>query len=54
MKTSSLTPKSLTSIPQEGDNKAGSILDTEFHDQSGIHPKKDNSKDELGSGEQEE
>jgi hypothetical protein len=52
--TSAPTPEALTSIPQEGDNKAGSIMDTEFLDQSGIHPKKDSSKDELGSGEQEE
>jgi hypothetical protein len=30
------------------------MLDTDFIDQSGIQPKMDNSKEELGSGEQEE
>jgi hypothetical protein len=52
--TSSITLEALNSIPQEGDNKYGSILDIEFLDQSGIHPKKDSSKDKLGSSEQEE
>jgi hypothetical protein len=31
--TSALTPKSLTSIPQEGDDKAIIIMDTKFLDQ---------------------
>jgi hypothetical protein len=52
--TSALTPKALTSIPQEGDDKAGSMIDTKFLYQSGIQPKMDGSKEELGSGEQEE
>jgi hypothetical protein len=52
--TSSPTSEYFPSIPNEGINKAGSNLDTKFLDQSGIQPNKDNSKDELGSGEQDE
>jgi hypothetical protein len=46
--------EALTSIPQEGNDQAGSMLDTEFLDQLGIQHKMDNSKEELGSVEQEE
>jgi hypothetical protein len=41
-------PEALTSIPQEVDNQARSMLDIEFLDQSRIQPKMDSSKEELG------
>jgi len=49
-----LTPEDLTSIPQEGNDQAGSMMDTKFLDQLGIQHKMENSKEELGSVEQEE
>jgi hypothetical protein len=52
--TSALTPEDLNSIPQEGDDQARSMMDTKFLDQSRIQHKMDNSKEKLGSGEQEE
>ena len=52
--TCALTLEAMTSIPQEGDDQAGSMLDNEFLDQSGIQHKMDSSEEELGSGEQKE
>jgi hypothetical protein len=40
--------------PQEGDHEAKITLETEFVDKLGRNPHNESSKNELGSGEQEE
>ena len=44
----------MTPNPQEGDHEAKKTLDTEFLDQLRTQPHDDNSKNDLGVGEQEE
>jgi hypothetical protein len=44
----------LTPNPQEDEHETHNTLDIEFLDQLGTNPQNDNSKNDLGVGEQEE